>query len=1024
MKHLILLIQMFVLLLAGVCFAPAAQAAITIKGRVASATDDTPLAGATVRLLLLPDSTLMVGNYSDKDGNFTLASSRLQHSSRKEQVKVVVMATYMGYQTTLKQLTLRPRVNEYDLKDVYMQEDTRLLGEAIVAATAPPVVIKEDTIEYFADSYKTQPDATVEDLFKRLPGVEVNQDGSITAQGEEVQQIYVDGKEFFGRNMQATTKNLTADMVETVQVVDMQTEEARLTGIDDGERRKVINLKLKPKMRRGWFGNAAGAWGDGEDIDDRFETRGTVGFFRGNSQNALTFNANNTNNAGFGDMGNQVMGGSAMRGNRQSGNRGDGLNTSWSVGLNLGYDKGNRMRDPNTPLGINGNVSYGGSNQDEYSRTHTINYLKSGNTVNDRYNTGNNKSQNVQTGIRFEKSWGDIISGQHRLQINPDFGFNHTQTEDYSESRTRRSEGGIGDDEDDGKHYISQTKRRNEIDQKGFNFNAGATYSFTKKTDFGRRRSSVTLNFSERVNEGDQYTRSYTTYDSLRYEFDHFADVQMNTNPLVRDTLINQWQQEDSHNETYRIRITHVEPIADRQTIEVSAAANLSDRYSTQLYYFWNQELGQWADSINGRSNIDYSSDTHSRNVNYTLSAQYRKTTDMYNLAVGMDFLPQSQQYTDNYDHTRDYKRHYVNYAPRVEYRYNWSRRKNLRITLNGSTAQPSMNQLQARKNQTSATHVSLGNKDLDPSFSGNFTARYRSFNDETYNTIEASLSARATWNALATKRWYSDDLRTDTTMTVNLAGLGSWNVSGSFRGSFPFYDNLWYVTTQTNFSYSESEGYASIKSTDAQLNQTHTYGGGQNAGIAYRGEKLNIELRGNYNIQYTEATIVTSRNLGATHRFGVSSHLTAYLPWDITLSSDFSYSARRGYTAGLTRNQCIWNAQISRTFLKKKNLSAFVKVFDILHQRTNISRSVSATSMVDRETSILGQYFLVGASMRFNRMGARGGRGGNGSGGPRGGGYGNREGQDFNRGGGNIGGGQDFNQNGNDNGFGGGDRF
>ncbi|MBQ7237981.1 MAG: outer membrane beta-barrel protein [Bacteroidales bacterium] len=970
-----------------------ALALVTVKGRLASATDDTPLAGATLRLLQLPDSTLLIGTYSDKDGNFSISSSKVSTSNNiRNPVKVLLVASYMGYQTTQKVVSLRHRVKEYDLKDVYMQEDARILGEALVSGTPPPVMVKEDTIEYFADSYKTQPDATAEDLLKRLPGVEVATDGSITAQGESVQQVYVDGKEFFGNNTQATTKNLTADMIESVQVVDMKTEEARLTGIDDGERRKVINLKLKPKMRRGWFGNAAAAWGQGHDISDRWDARGMAGYFRGHSQNALVVNANNTNNTAFGDLGDGMFGGSSMRGNRNSGRRGDGLNTSWSVGLNIGYDEGNRMRDPNTPLGIAGNVQYGGSNQDEESKTHRKRYDK--NTETDSYSSGHNESQNVQFGVRYEKSWGEVATGRHRIQISPSFGYNETQTEDYDESHNFRSDSLSSVD---AHHYISQTQRRYEMNQKGYNASISGTYSYMKRNNLGVRRSSITLSVSENMNDGEAYTRSYTNYGNDYMDFNRLADVTSITS-AYRDTLINQRSTEDSHNENYRLRLTHVEPVGEKQTVELSASANLSDRRHEQIYHFWDKTEQVWSDSVNGRSNDDYNNDSWTRNVNYTLSASYRITSDTYNFNVGMDFLPQSQEHVEYNDHSRDYKRHYMNYAPRLEYRYNWTRRTNLRITLNGRTSQPSQNQLQARKNQTSATRVALGNPDLDPSFSTNFSARFRSFNDETYASIEAGLSARASFNNFVTKQWYSDDsLQIDTTMTVNLPGVGNWNVQGNFRGSWPFYDNIWYVTSNTSLGYSETDGYVSLSTTTinestgkamtiklpSQLNTTRTYNGSQQAGIAYRTEKLNVELRGNYNVQFSEATVSTSSNLGTTHRFGVSANVLARLPWDFTLSSDYNYTARRGYSAGLTRNQSIWNAQLSRSFLQKKNLSAFVKVFDILHEKSSISRSVSATSIVDRETTVLGQYFLVGLSMRFNRMGGNNRqRGGNFNGG------------------------------------------
>ncbi|MCR5394676.1 MAG: TonB-dependent receptor family protein [Bacteroidales bacterium] len=952
---------------------------VTVKGRLASATDDTPLAGATVRLLTLPDSTLLIGSFSDKEGQFTISSSRVKPpSDHKKSVQVLLVATYMGYQTIQKVINVRARTKEYDLKDLFMQEDSRILSETFVNATPPPIMIKEDTVEYFAASYKTQPDATAEDLLKRLPGVEVAEDGSITAQGESVQQVYVDGKEFFGTNTQVTTKNLTADMIESVQVVDMQTEEARLTGIDDGERRKVINLKLKPKMRRGWFGNLAGAWGMGRDISDRFEGRGMVGYFRGNSQNAAYLNANNTNNAGFGDLGDRMMSGSAMRGMRRSGARGDGINTSWSAGVNIGYDEGNRMRDPESPLAINGNVMYGGSSQDEYSKSHRSDFwqrtdtltggTQTGTTETDSYNTGHNESQNLQVELRFEKSWGDAkANGKHRVQINPSFGFNRTETEDYGDNHVWTTYGDESESDSVLTRYTTQSQYRSDMNQRGYSFGIGGTYSFTKRTDLGRRRTSVTINVSERINDGNRHYQSFTTYDTARVDFNILQDVASHV-MLEGDTLIDQLSDEDSHHESYRLRLTHVEPIAEGQTIELSAAASLSDQRSENMYYFWDGT--QWADSINGRSNTEYSSDTWLRNVNYTLSVSYRLKTDKYNLSTGIDVLPQSQSYKDYFDHSRDYTRHYVNYSPRLEYRYKWSRHQNLRIKLNGQMSQPSMSQLQARKNQSSATHVSLGNPDLDPSYTADFNASYRSFNDQTYATFDVGMSARASFNNRVTKRWYSEDFRTDTTQTVNLSGIGGLSANGYFRGSWPFYDNIWYVTSNTNLGYSESDGYASARSTEALLNTTRSYTGSEQAGIAYRSERLNVELRGHYNIQYSEATVATSSYLGATHNFGVSSHLTAHLPLDFTISSDFNYTARRGYSAGLTRNQSIWNAQLSRTFLKRKNLSAFVKVFDILQQRSAISRQVSATSVVDRETTVLGQFFLVGASIRFNKMG------------------------------------------------------
>ena len=209
--------------------------AFTIKGRVASATDDTPLPGATLRMISLPDSILIQGGITDAEGLFTLNTTRVKKGGN-----YAILFTYIGFQSTYKNIQVRSlQQKPIDLKNVYMQEDARILGEAIVSATPPPLIIREDTIEYYADSYKTQPDAVAEDLIKRLPGIEVATDGTITAQGETVQQIYVDGKEFFGNNSQVAMKNITANMIERNAVMVQKWNQSNSEG-------KILPIAIKP----------------------------------------------------------------------------------------------------------------------------------------------------------------------------------------------------------------------------------------------------------------------------------------------------------------------------------------------------------------------------------------------------------------------------------------------------------------------------------------------------------------------------------------------------------------------------------------------------------------------------------------------------------------------------------------------------------------------------------------------------------------------------------------------------------
>jgi hypothetical protein len=904
---------------------------------------------------------------ADAEGRFRLTSSKIKRGGR-----YTVIFSYVGFQSAVRNFTVRELRKPQDLSDVYLQEDRRLLDETVVSAVPPPMVVREDTVEYYASGYKTEPGANVEGLLQQLPGVEVGDDGSITAQGKTVEQVYVDGKEFFGNNTQLTTKNLKADMVESVQVVDLQNDESRRTGIDDGERRKVINLKLKPKMRRGSFGNLSAAAGDGHDVDTRYEANAFLGYFRGDMQNAMLLGANNTNNTGFGDLGDGLMSGSSMRDDRSSGARGNGINSSWQAALNLNYDEGNRLRDIDTPLSYAFDAFTGGSSQHEESTSHKLNYLKSGNTETDTHTTGYNRSRNFGFNPSFERTFGD--AGQHRISIRPEFSYNKTHTEETSESDTRHEEGA----------YISQTDRQTLQDQSGLQTSLNVSYAHQVQTSRGRRRSSVTLSYSGSWNDGDQYIDSYTSYDSLQVE-----DLSLHA-----DTTLRQWREETSSRQQYRLRFTHVEPIAERHFLEFSAAASYQRRYQEQRYHFWNDTLDAYVDTVGNRANTSYNAKTYNRQHNYTFGLSYRTVQEHYNLNFGLDLLPQRQEYEDKWDHTRDYNRHYVNYQPRLEYRYRWSRDMNLRVSYRGQTSQPSMNQLQAVKNQTSATHVRLGNPDLDPAYSHSLEVRWVNFLRDTQQSYEASITGRSAYNSLTTRRWYSDDLRTDTTQTVNLSGLGDWSLQSTLSASVPFFDNHFFFSARTQGEYSEAVGYANVKNTDSELNHTRTSSVQQQLTFRYHDDAWTASLSGTYRQQHTSATITTRSNLGTTRNGTIRASLK-YTHNGFLVGTDLNHTMRQGYSSGLRRHTTLWNASISQSFLKQRNLSVYVRVYDLLRQRSSITRSITSTAITDRESTVLGQYFLAGLTWEWNqnpgggtrrsgRLGGRTGGGNRGGGGPR----------------------------------------
>ena len=262
----------------------------------------------------------------------------------------ILKAEIMGYKAHEQELTLEKAV---DLGTIRMKEDVEVLDAASVSAVGNPIIVKKDTIEDNASSFKTSDNDMLEDLLKKLPGVEVNSDGSITANGETITKITIDGKTFFLDDPQLATKNLPAKMIEKVKVVERKSEQARFTGIDDGQEEHIIDLSVYKGMMNGWFGNLQG--GGGHDLPDegyynedhkfmdegwRYQGAAIVGNFKEDSQISIIANANNTNNRGFNDLAGGMMGG--MRGGGGGMGRGgmggfgggNGITSSWMGGLN------------------------------------------------------------------------------------------------------------------------------------------------------------------------------------------------------------------------------------------------------------------------------------------------------------------------------------------------------------------------------------------------------------------------------------------------------------------------------------------------------------------------------------------------------------------------------------------------------------------------------------------------------------------------------------------------------------------
>ncbi|MDE6652950.1 MAG: TonB-dependent receptor, partial [Muribaculaceae bacterium] len=334
-----------------------------------------PMIKATVRVLHPKDSTAVKGALTNEKGEFRITD--VANGS------YLLEASYVGYSPIYKEITVKGK--SLAVGTVSMAEDTKMLRDVTVTGIKTPIKVMEDTIEFNADSYKTQPNAVVEDLLKRLPGVDVGTDGKITANGKEVKKILVDGKEFFSDDPSAASKNIPVDLVDKLQVVDRKSDLARLTGVDDGEDETVINLTVKKGKNNGWFGNVDAGYG----TDDRYDFNFNVNRFWNGNQLTLLGGANNINNPRFGDRGGDF---------RRFGGR-SGLLTSRSVGLNFNVGNEEILR-------VGGDLMYSYSKTDNRTRSDKQTFFQD-------YNSYDNTMRNAKDEL-------NSLSGNFRLEWKPD----------------------------------------------------------------------------------------------------------------------------------------------------------------------------------------------------------------------------------------------------------------------------------------------------------------------------------------------------------------------------------------------------------------------------------------------------------------------------------------------------------------------------------------------------------------------------------------------------------------------------
>lgn len=900
------------LMLLMILFSPMAfaqQSGVNVTGSVVEQGSDTPIEQATVRLLNVKDSAMVRGVVSARNGSFTLKNVK--------KGSYLLHITFIGYDPLYQPLQITGKKNPVNVGKLELSDGAIELGEAVVIGKAPEVTVRNDTVEYNADSYKVTEGSVLEDLLKKMPGVEVDSEGKITVNGKEVKKVMVDGKEFFSDDPKVASKNLPAKMIDKLQVLDKKSDMAQMTGFDDGEEETVINLTVKPGMKQGWFGNAYGGYGS----KDRYEGNAMVNRFVNNDQITFMGGANNTNNMGFSDLASTMFSGMGGGGGRRGGfGAGSGITSSGNAGLNFSKE----FKPDKLTLG--GNTRYSHSDNDARSKSDRQNILPGDSSSYDNSEAmSRTKSDNF--GVDFRLEWKPDTMTQ--LIFRPSFSFSHSMNDNFSDATTLDNE----------RDTVNTNKSSNYSESNGYNLNA--SIDFSRKLNNKGRVFSATLSGGNSDSYSDGMNRSDIVY--------------FNQTDALKNSIIDQRSRYDNKGFNYRAYVSWVEPIGHNNFIQ--ATYSISQRKQEALKNVYNQD----ADGIYNVLDSAYSQSYRNNFISQRASLSFKSQREKFNYTIGLNLDP-SYSSSENFvgDTTLSkITRKVVNLSPMAQFNYMFDKRTNLRIMYNGRTSQPSMTQLQPVADISDPTNITIGNPDLNPRYTNNVFIRFQQFTPEKQRAFMIMANGSYIINDIVSYTSYNQETGVKTTTYKNVNG----NYSGNVRMMLntPLKNKKFSINSMTMASFANSNGYINEeKNTNRNLILS------ERGGIDFRSSYLDLGVNGNIRYNATSNSLQKENNQN-TFNYGAGGYTTIYLPLNFKIESDVNWSTNSGYGDGFKQNEVLWNASASKSFLKNNQGTLRFKIYDILQQRSNISRSITASYIQDSEYNTLGSYFMVHFIYRFS---------------------------------------------------------
>ncbi len=901
-----------------------------VIGTLNDSVNNKKLLNSSVSILRQSDSVLVKYTRTDQNGLF-----RLQLKDTGRYILRISHPGFADYSDTLGFYAIENR----DLGMLYLTQKSKLLEEIIIKKTIAAIRFKGDTMVLKADSFQVKAGASVEDLLKRMPGFQIDKNGQITAQGERVQKVLVDGEEFFSDDPTIATKNLLADMVDDVEVFDKKSDQATFTGIDDGQKSKTINLKLKEEKKNGYFGKVEA----GSDMKKFWNNNAMLNYFKGkkkisgygimsnNGKTGLTWQES-TNFGGLSNMESGMSDDGGMyvmfnNGGDEFDNdnfEGEGLPKSWNTGVNFSnkWDKDAKH--------LNGNIRFNKLNNEAQVNTKTQYILPDTlyfqNQQNNTYNSRNRKRAEAFYDVQLDSS------SSLKATVSGTLGESANQNNYFTESLNEEGQ------------QVNKSVRTTT--SKGNNEAFSSSLIYRKK--FKKQGHTLSAQFRQDYDMKDN--------DGFLLAQNEFFD---GSGTIVRSDSIDQEKINVSRNNALSAKLSYTRPISKRTYLEFNYgfanSKRLADRRTLEKADPASNKYDVEVEALTNK--FDYENTGHTGGMNFRYSKP-KKMSFSIGGSVSQNKLLQTDLRRDT-----SLRLKFINFFPRANLNLTMKKNRNLGIYYSGNTQQPTIEQLQPIVDNNDPLNISVGNPDLQVAVNHRLGINMGAYNFLSESGYWASINGTVTQHGFSS-RDFIDSIGRRIYQTVNVNGM--YNLSGYFDYNFKIKKTGFNGGAGLNLTYGQNVNFVNgveNKVTNGNL--------GVRARMGYYKEK---KFNAGFSSSFTQNISNSSIRTDITTNFWIQEHefdFGIFLPWKMETGGDVSFNLRQKTSVFDNNNNAVLvSLWVEKKILKNDAAKFRLYAFDILNQNIGFRRNISTNLISERTYNTFNQYFMLSFIWNFNKNG------------------------------------------------------